>query len=52
MIQSNTKPATEPVQDSTNSRTEPQKPQLRRNPRIVIGNLDFFEMIMEQDEEG
>lgn len=23
----------------------------RRNPRIVIGNLDYFELLMEQDEE-
>ena len=28
---------------------EPQ--QLRRNPRIVIGSLDFFEMLMEQEEQ-
>ena len=26
--------------------------QIRRNPRIVIGNLDYFDMLMEQDEEG
>jgi len=26
--------------------------QLRRNPRIVIGTLDYFDMLMEQDEEG
>lgn len=24
----------------------------RRNPRIVIGSLDYFEMLMEQEEQG
>lgn len=23
-----------------------------RNPRLVIGTLDYFDMLMEQDEEG
>ena len=33
----------------TDNRADQQPP--RRNPRIVIGSLDFFEMLMEQDEE-
>ena len=32
------------------SRSEQQRP--RRNPRLVIGSLDFFDMLMEQDEQG
>lgn len=28
------------------------KQQPRRNPRIVIGTLDYFDMLMEQDEQG
>ena len=24
----------------------------RRNPRIVIGSLEYFDMLMEQDEQG
>lgn len=31
-------------------RADQQKP--RRNPRLVIGTLDYFDMLMEQDEEG
>lgn len=23
----------------------------RRNPRLVVGSLDFFELLMEQDEQ-
>ena len=30
-------------------RNEHQQP--RRNPRLVIGNLDYFELLMEQDEQ-
>ena len=43
MINSNAAPDPEEQRPA-----EPQ--QLRRNPRIVIGNLDFFEMLMEQEE--
>ena len=25
--------------------------QLRRNPRLVIGTLDYFALIMEQEEQ-
>ena len=32
------------------NRTECQQP--RRNPRLVIGALDYFDMLMEQDEQG
>ncbi len=28
---------------------EPQR--LRRNPRLVIGSLDYFDLLMEQDEQ-
>jgi len=28
------------------------KQQPRRNPRIVIGSLDYFDMLLEQDEQG
>lgn len=31
---------------ANSSRADP-----RRNPRIVIGNLDYFEMLMEQEEQ-
>ena len=31
-------------------RADPQPP--RRNPRLVIGSLDYFEILMEQDEQG
>ena len=37
----------DPDQDN---RIERQQP--RRNPRLVIGTLDFFDMLMEQDEQG
>ncbi len=41
---------TEP--DNGTEHTEPQRPApARRNPRLVIGNLDYFEMLMEQEEE-
>ena len=29
---------------------KPQK-QAKRNPRLVIGSLDFFDLLMEQDEQ-
>ena len=32
--------------------TRTEKPIPRRNPRLVIGTLDYFDMLMEQDEEG
>lgn len=37
-------------EQARNDRDKQQTP--RRNPRLVIGNLDFFDMLMEQDEEG
>lgn len=43
---------TEQERNATTERTEQPKPTpARRNPRIVIGNLDYFELLMEQDEE-
>ena len=49
-----TTPAAEPEDNSHNNGTEPapaQRPApARRNPRLVIGNLDYFELLMEQDE--
>ena len=39
--------------NGTPEQTEPtrQPEQIRRNnPRLVIGGLDFFELIMEQEE--
>ena len=32
--------------------TQAEKQQPRRNPRIVIGSLDYFDMLLEQDEQG
>ena len=54
-----TEPAAEPANNSyNNTDTEPKtqpaaepKQRPRRNPRLVIGNLDFFELLMEQDEQ-
>lgn len=40
------------TQDQRTREPDNADQQPRRNPRIVIGTLDFFEMIMEQDEEG
>ena len=48
------KPAAEPENKSHCKRTEPAaEPQQRprRNPRLVIGNIDYFELLMEQDEQ-
>ena len=39
----------EPKSGSTNTGTRADP---RRNPRIVIGSLDYFEMLMEQEEQG
>ena len=39
----------EPKSGSTNTGTRADR---RRNPRIVIGSLDYFEMLMEQEEQG
>ena len=41
----------EPEQEPERNITTEQTPA-RRNPRLVIGDLDFFDMLMEQDEEG
>ena len=51
----NQTPDRNPENVSHNNQTE-QTAELRpaparRNPRIVIGNLDFFELLMEQDEQ-
>lgn len=40
--------------DAETLRADPGRdaPQLRRrNPRIVIGNLDFFDLLFEQSEQ-
>ena len=55
MYNTNTEPAAEPENNSHINITEPaaerQRPApARRNPRLVIGSLDYFEMLMEQDE--
>lgn len=49
-------PAAEPADNPQNTETRPaandqRKAPARRNPRFVIGSLDFFELIMEQDEQ-
>lgn len=45
------KPEQEPEQSITIELTEQPKPApARRNPRLVIGNLDYFWLLMEQDE--
>ncbi len=49
-------PAPEPVNNSqqdnrTDPAREPQQNRPRHNPRLVIGNLDYFDLLMEQDEE-
>lgn len=37
---------------ATNTDNRNEKPtQLRKNPRLVIGSLDYFDLIMEQDEQ-
>ena len=49
----NAQPAAEPENDShyDEPAAERQRPApARRNPRLVIGSLDYFEMLMEQDE--
>ena len=30
---------------------EPGRTPARRNPRIVIGNLNYFDLLMEQEEQ-
>ena len=30
---------------------EPQRQPLRNNPRLVVGGLDYFELLMEQEEQ-
>ena len=41
----------EPERNTTTDQTEQSKPaQARRNPRLVVGNLDYFELLMEQEE--
>ena len=47
--------AREPDNDSYKRQTEPATPQptpARRNPRYVVGSLDYFEMLMEQEEQA
>ena len=34
----------------TDHQEEHRRPQ--RNPRIVIGTLDYFDLLMEEDEQG
>lgn len=44
-------PEQEPERNATTKHTEQPKPTpARRNPRLVIGNLDYFWLLMEQDE--
>lgn len=55
MNRQGTAPAKEPENNSQDNRTEPaaeqQRPApARRNPRLVIGSLDYFDLLMEQDE--
>lgn len=54
-VNSNRTPAAEPANHSKQNRTEPaaepQQIRLRRNPRLVIDTLDFFDLLMEQDEQ-
>lgn len=51
---SNRTPDSYPENDSNNNQTEqiaePHPAPARRNPRLVIGNLDYFDLLMEQDE--
>ena len=36
----------------TNMDNRNEKPtQLRKNPRLVIGSLEYFDLLMEQDEQ-
>ena len=52
-----TEPAAAPVNNSHAGRDQepaardPQRNQLRHNPRLVIGGLDYFDLLMEQDEQ-
>ncbi len=51
----NSMPVDDPEHRSQQNRTEtaaePQAGPVRRNPRLVIGNLDYFDMLMEMEEE-
>ena len=51
----NRTPANDPEHESHQNRTEPAEEQqtapARKNPRLVIGNLDYFDMLMEMEED-
>lgn len=48
----NRTPDTEPVNNSRNRQTPPTEPRPApgKNPRLVVGGLDYFELLMEQEE--
>lgn len=49
-----TDPARNQANNSHNWQTEPAEPRPTpgRNPRLVVGGLDYFELIMEQEEQA
>lgn len=44
-------PANKSHHNSADSAAEPRQSPARRNHRIVIGGLDFFDLLMEQEEQ-
>ena len=49
-------PAAEPENNNSHHArrdpaAEPGRTPARRNPRIVIGNLNYFDLLMEQEEQ-
>lgn len=55
MYNERTDPGAKPEINFAKDEAEPAKDRrsaaARRNPRIVVGTLDFFELLMEQDEQ-